>query len=157
MPAVKNNQYALGNKGGRPTRYRDEYADQAYRLCMLGQTDAGLAVFFGVDESTINRWKVRHEEFCQSLTRGKTLADAEVAVSLHRRATGYTYTAEKLFIHKGNVIRIPVRMVVIPDAKAAIFWLRSRQASKWGDGQNTNLTGTVDVTLNLGYDPDQPH
>ncbi|SDY78195.1 hypothetical protein [Nitrosomonas sp. Nm33] len=39
---------------GRPTSYRPEYAEQAYKLCLLGATDKQLAEFFNVVESTIS-------------------------------------------------------------------------------------------------------
>lgn len=39
----------------RPTKYRDEFADMALRLCRLGLTDAEIAMVFGVDERTVNR------------------------------------------------------------------------------------------------------
>lgn len=39
----------VGKKaGGRPSKYKPEYAGQAKKLCMLGQTDAEMASFFGV-------------------------------------------------------------------------------------------------------------
>ena len=31
------------NKGGRPTKYKEEYAEQAYKLCLLGATDKELS------------------------------------------------------------------------------------------------------------------
>lgn len=139
MPALTGNQYAAGNAGGRPSKYNSDYAAQAYRLCLLGQTDAGLAFFFGVDERTINRWKKQYEEFSISVTRGKTIADAEVALSLYRMATGYTYRTEKLFHHRGLIIRASITVVVPPSVQAAMYWLRMRNPTKWGDRQIRNV------------------
>ncbi|MCO6427131.1 hypothetical protein [Nitrosomonas communis] len=34
------------NPVGRPTLYREVYAEQAYRLCLLGATDEELADFY---------------------------------------------------------------------------------------------------------------
>jgi hypothetical protein len=31
---------------GRPTKYKEEYNEQAYKLCLLGATDKELADFF---------------------------------------------------------------------------------------------------------------
>jgi len=42
-----------GKPGGRPSGYREEFAEQARKLCRLGATDKELADFFGVDEATI--------------------------------------------------------------------------------------------------------
>jgi hypothetical protein len=54
------------NKGGRPTKYEHEYADQAKKLCFLGFIDRELAGFFEVEESTINKWKKDYPEFLES-------------------------------------------------------------------------------------------
>lgn len=33
------------NTGGRPTAYRKAFDEQVYKLCLLGATDAEIAVF----------------------------------------------------------------------------------------------------------------
>ena len=38
---------------GRPTLYREEYTEQALKLCRLGATDRELADFFDVHVDTI--------------------------------------------------------------------------------------------------------
>ena len=87
MAAAKGNKYAKGNKGGgRTSDYQEEYLEQAYKFCLLGATDAQLAEFFNVSETTINNWKDKHEEFSLALKRGKMIADAEIANSLYQRA-----------------------------------------------------------------------
>ena len=58
---------------GRPTKYKEEYNEQAYKLCLLGHTDAEMAEFFEVDVSTIHRWKIDYPEFCDSIKRVKKL------------------------------------------------------------------------------------
>ena len=80
--APKGNKHAVGNSGGRPKSYRDEYGEQVFKLCLLGATDKELADFFDVCEKTINGWKKDYPEFLQSLKRGKLLADANVTRSL---------------------------------------------------------------------------
>ena len=63
---------------GKPAKFKTEYCAQAEKLCRLGATDADLADFFGVDESTINRWKDGQPGFCESLKAGKPSADDNV-------------------------------------------------------------------------------
>ena len=63
---------------GRPTDYKPEYIDQAFRLCLLGATDKEMANFWGVEESTINNWKLAHPEFLESIKAGKIDADTKV-------------------------------------------------------------------------------
>lgn len=55
----------------RPTKYQEAYAEQARKLCLLGYTDAELADFFEVSESTINKWKLDYPEFSESIKKGR--------------------------------------------------------------------------------------
>lgn len=126
---------------GRPSRYRAEYAEQARKLCLLGATDKELADFFGVNEATINRWKHDHTEFCESITRGKTLADAEVADRLYQRALGYSHPAVKIMQHEGVELVVPYTEHYPPDTPAASLWLRNRQPAKWRDRTQHEITG----------------
>ena len=87
---------------GQPTKYDSKYAEQAYKLCLLGHTDKELADFFEVDESTINNWKNAHPEFFESIKAGKEVADAEIAVSLYHRAKGYSHPEDKIFNDNGE-------------------------------------------------------
>lgn len=129
---------------GRPTKYQEQYAEQALKLCRLGATDKELADFFGVEEQTINNWKNAHPEFLESLKEGKTLADAEVADKLFKRATGYEHKAVKITASPDGrehlteyVERYP------PDTTAAIFWLKNRQRDKWRDKQDVEHSGSI--------------
>ena len=141
--------------GGRPSEYRPEYADEARKLCLLGYTDKDLAGHFGVSKTTINSWKKQFPEFLASLRSGKDLADAEVAESLYKRATGYTYDSEKIFQYEGQIIRAPFTAVVLPDVGAAMSWLKNRQPSTWRDKQELGVTGTIKLTMNLGDDEEE--
>ncbi|QSB03228.1 helix-turn-helix domain-containing protein [Methylomonas sp. EFPC1] len=123
---------------GRPTALKPEFIDQAYNYCLLGATDAQLAGFFGVSEKTINTWKKQAPEFADSLKRGKTLADAQVANSLFHRATGYSHPETKVNIADGQVILTDVTKHHPPDTTAAIFWLKNRQPDKWRDKVEVN-------------------
>lgn len=114
------------NAPGRPTKYQPEMDKQAEKLCRLGATDAEMADFFGVDVSTINRWKVDHSSFCESIKNGKILADAEVANSLYNRAMGS--------------VDYP------PDTTACIFWLKNRRPSSWRDRTSTEHSGSIAMT-----------
>lgn len=58
----------------RPTKYKKEYDEQVRKLCLLGAIDTEIADLFGVDERTINRWKVDYPGFCQSIKEGKIMA-----------------------------------------------------------------------------------
>jgi transposase-like protein len=125
-----------GNPEGRPTDYREEYAEQAHKLCLLlGATDAELAQIFGVNEDTIHEWKKAHPLFSESLTRGKVIADANVAERTYQRALGYSHEAVKIFMPAGasEPVYAPYTEHYPPDTQAASLWLRNRQSGKWRD------------------------
>lgn len=135
---------AAKSKGGRPSAYRAEYAEQARKLCLLGATDKDLAEFFGVDERTINRWKDDHAGFCQSLKAGKEEADATVAERLYSRALGYSHKAVKIFMPANAEAPVYADYVehYPPDTTAAIFWLKNRRRAQWRDRQDVEHDAT---------------
>ena len=118
---------------GRPTAYRAEYAEQAGRLALLGQTDAEMAAFFEVSEATFHRWKHAHRDFCESIKRGKVGADVRVAESLYRRALGYSHPDVHVSNYQGEVTLTNIVKHYPPDTTAGIFWLKNRQPDKWRD------------------------
>ncbi len=128
------------NVGGRPTKYKQEYDEQAYKLCLLGHTDVELAKFFDVAESTINLWKLEHPSFSESLKNGKEVADANVAASLYNRAMGYKHPDVDIKMFEGNIIETEYTKHYPPDPTSAIFWLKNRQPKKWRDKQDHNHT-----------------
>lgn len=128
---------------GRPTDYRPEYVERVYKLCLLGATDVELADFFGVSEQTLNAWKGAHPEFLESMARGKTDADANVASRLFERAMGYSHDAVKIFMPAGANMPVyaPYTEHFPPDTAAASLWLRNRQPKKWRDKVDHEITG----------------
>ena len=139
---------------GRPTSYRDEYAEQAEKLCLLGATDADLADFFKVSDRTIYRWAAKHEEFCQALKAGKDVADERVERSLYHKAVGYTFDSEKIFNHQGVIVRAETKEHVPPDTTAAIFWLKNRNPERWNNKQVLNHQFTLADFMKLGAEAD---
>lgn len=135
--------------GGRPSLYSPEYAEQAFKLCLLGATDKDLAGFFCVEESTINNWKVAHPEFLESIKGGKDEADAKVAHSLYNRALGYSHPDIDIRVANGEIVETPIIKHYPPDATSAIFWLKNRQRDKWRDKVEQELSGEVGLTVQI--------
>ena len=119
----------------RPTKYRAEFAEQSLKLTRLGATDKQIGDFLGVTERSINGWKITHPEFRAALIEGKEMADAEVAQSLFKRATGYQHAAEKIVIDvkTGSAHREDYTEQYAPDTTACIFWLKNRRPDLWRD------------------------
>jgi hypothetical protein len=65
-------------------------------------------------------WQKAHPEFLESITRGKILADAEVADKLYRQDDGL-------------LLQVPYQIEHPPDTAAASLWLRNRQPRLWRD------------------------
>lgn len=120
----------------RPSKYREEFAEQAAKLCALGATDAELADFFEVAISTVALWKVVHPEFSDALRAAKSIADERVEQSLYRRAVGYEHDEIDIRVVGGEVVQTPIRRRYPPDATSMIFWLKNRKPEQWRDRPN---------------------
>jgi hypothetical protein len=125
---------AIGNKGGgRKTAYKPEYANIAKRLALLGATDKDIAEAFDVCETTINAWKSKHIEFSEARKEGKMFADAKVAVSLYKRACGYSHPGVHISNYQGEITVTEITKHYPPDATSCIFWLKNGQRGRWTD------------------------
>lgn len=135
------------SQGGRPSKYRPEFAAQALKLCRLGATDKELADFFEVNEDTIYEWKKVHIEFSEALKGGKAAADAEVADKLFKRATGYEHDAVKIVANANtgqeHIVNYTERYA--PDTTAAIFWLKNRRPDLWRDKTEQQVNGHLTI------------
>ena len=131
--AKPGNKNAIGNNGGRPSVYKKEYAELAYNYCLLGATDKELAVFFDVTEATINEWKRAKIEFFESIKRGKQFANAQVAHSLFKRATGYDAPDTDIKVVRGKIVKTKLIKHYPPDPTSMIYWLNNRQRDKWSN------------------------
>jgi acyl-CoA hydrolase len=137
---------------GRPTKYKEEYNEQAYKLCLLGATDKDLALFFEVNEDTIHEWKKVHENFSESISLGKAKADMEVAHSLYSGTKDRVVVEEQAIKVKCGRFEERVEVVkiekVIPgDFRNQQFWLKNRKSDKWRDKAELDVnTNQVDLS-----------
>ena len=112
--------------GGRPTLWKDEYTKLVYGYCLLGLTDDQLAGVLGIDVNTLNVWKREKPKFMESITAGKTNADAKVAQSLYNRALGKK-----------------------ADVQAIKYWLNNTQRKNWSERQQVEHSGQVEFAAFL--------
>jgi hypothetical protein len=128
--------------GGRPSKFKPAFVEQARKLAELGATDREIAGFFEVAESTLNLWKQEHPEFSESLKVGKDKADDRVEQALYRRALGYSHDAVKIHVAgDGAITQVPFVERYAPDTTAAIFWLKNRRKEDWRDVSRQEQTG----------------
>lgn len=128
---------------GRPTDYKPEYDEQAYKLCRLGAIDRDLADFFGVTEQTVNNWKNNHPTFFESIKESKADLDAKVERSLFERATGYSHPEDKIMQNNGEPVIVPTMKHYPPDPASMIFWLKNRKPAVWRDKQEIEHSGEI--------------
>lgn len=136
--------------GGRPSKYKPEFAEQASKLCRLGATDRDLADFFKVSERSIRRWELSEPEFCQAIKRSKDELDAQVEQSLFRRAMGYSHPSEKVFMFQGQIVRAETVEHYPPETAAMAFWLKNRQPSRWRDKAPDNPDSNTVIVIRGG-------
>ena len=130
---------------GRPTLYRDEYVEQVRRLALLGLTNDEMAKFFGVGPSTFDRWMASHDEFRCAINESKLLADGDVALSLYKRALGYSHPDVHISNFQGMITVTDIVKHYPPDTGAAFIWLKNRQPHKWKD----KVEVKEDINLNI--------
>lgn len=100
---------------------------------MRGATDAELAEILEVNTSTIWRWQIEHEEFCNALRAGKEMADQRVERCLYQRAVGYSFNSQKIMQDKGKPVIVPYVEHVPPDVGAQKLWLTNRKSNDWAE------------------------
>ena len=149
---------------GRPTKYKEEYVEQAYKLCLLGHTDEELAQFFEIAKSTLYEWKHEYPDFSDSIKKGKEIADMDVAVKLLERAQGAVVVRQQAikmkdtqYDNNGKKISEEERIEVVdlvhqeaPDTTALIFWLKNRKPSQWKDKREAvEVNDDNEITINV--------
>jgi len=118
---------------GRPGAYDINYNEQALQLCLLGATDEQLADFFGITETTLNRWKKKYPEFTIALNRGKIQADMQVASNLYKLANGYQMTESVTTEKDGKSTTVTTVKNYPPSLTAIQYWLRNRKKDNWSN------------------------
>lgn len=131
---------------GRDSKYQEQFADQARKLALLGAIDTELAEFFEVSVATIYNWKNEHPAFLEAIRAGKVSADANVADSLYRRATGEHVEVQRLVKNSDGSYEAMKVMNYIPgDPNAAFRWLLNRRPNDWRDKREVEHSGTLSL------------
>ncbi len=136
----------------RWTKYRREFCLVVEELSKLGATKRLVASVLGVHEDTVRNWEIRYPEFAASLAAAKQRADLEVAKSLYKQATGYSFTTQESYVLRnrdGNqrVETVTLVKYVPPKTAAATFWLRNRQPEMWSGKLQQKAGGEIEEVL----------
>lgn len=140
----------------RPSKYNPKYhIPWAKSLAMEGLTEKQIATSMEVAMSTFSKWKKEFPEFAEAVEKGKEPADAQVELSLFKRANGYTYKEKKVIVamdKDGNQKPARIETVekeVAPDVTACIFWLKNRRPDKYRDKQDIELNNEKEIIFNI--------
>ncbi|WP_314060155.1 hypothetical protein [Empedobacter brevis] len=153
------------NPVGAPSLYKPEYANQVYKLCLLGMIDVEIADFFNVSEVTINAWKKEYPEFLKSIRAGKDMADIEVVESTFKSTQDRQIPTEQAFKKKrvfwdkdGNrceeeeIEIVEVMQAVPANAQIQQFWLRNRRSREFNKPTGVDHTTKGDkIESNIDY------
>ena len=129
----------MANKRGQPTKFSPTMQKIAAAAYKYGATDAQVAADLGVSERTLNRWRLKHPEYCRAVKDAKVIADEKVERSLYERACGSSIPEDKVFCSNGEVTIVPGRKHYPPETTACIFWLKNRRPDEWRDQRNLNI------------------
>lgn len=140
---------------GRNTDYDPSMNDAARKLALLGLTNEEMAEFFGIHVSTFYRWMTEWSAFREAVNDGKVIADANVADSLYKRATGEIVELEKVVKHHetGEHVVIKYKSYIPGDTGAAMNWLKNRRRQNWQDKVDHNHTGEVGLITKIELVP----
>ena len=139
------------SKRGAVEIYGKDKLKLAYKLSLLGCTNAEMSDALEISMSTFNLWMTKHPEFSHEILRGKKIANAKMAASLHKRGLGFYYEEERAFNNKGEIIVATIKKYCPPDSWAAARWLQLREREIWGEISRVEVKNTqVNLTqINL--------
>jgi hypothetical protein len=131
-----------------PAPYRPEYAEEVHELCLLGDMDQeAIAQALEVSPETLRDWLASVPAFAEAVRKGGKLADGGAARGLHKRATGYSHPAVKIFLPAGS--KEPVHANydrhLPPHPTAALKWLEVRHPQVWRNKGETKAPNTDDI------------
>lgn len=117
----------------------------AAKMSAAGAIDPEIAEACGVASRTFEKWKAKYPELAAVCVVGKRVPDERVKASLYKRATGFTYIEHKVFYNQktGEVVKVPVEVVVPPETLAQIFWLKNRRPDEFRDVKGVEHSGVV--------------
>lgn len=134
----------------RKSKYNREYHVQWIRgLAQRGLTIEQMAEDLSVAPSTLKKWIAENEELSDAVKKGRSYADAQVEMSLYKRAIGYTVKEKHTVVTTGKdgktmPAKVDIKEVEIaPDTTACIFWLKNRRPDIWRDRVENQISGEI--------------
>jgi hypothetical protein len=131
-----------------PPFCRPEFVDEIHGLCLLGDLSAEeIAEALAVGVETVRAWETALPEFTEAMRRGGRVADGAAAKGLHKRATGCTHPAVRIFMpaRAEEPIRADYDVHLPPHPASAIKWLEARHPRVWRNKEKIEAPITNDI------------
>ena len=109
----------------------DGVVPMAKLMTEQGALKTEIADALGISYRTLRNWELQYEELFHALNADEVVLTKNVERSVYQRATGYEFASEKVFQHKGEIVRAPIVEHCPPDIGAAEFWLTNRAPDRW--------------------------
>jgi len=138
-------------RAGRVSDYGPGHVKMARALVRMGYTSEKLADAFGINSRTLCEWQNRYPELKRVIETERSVADAQVAAALFKKATGFTRNAKKAMQHNGEVVVAEYEEEVPPDTAAAFIWLKNRQPALWRDRHEVTGADGRPIEVNLSW------
>lgn len=134
---------------GRPSLYKPEYDVLIEAFHMAGLTIKAMCQILAITDQTYYHWCHHIDSFSSAVKRGRELADAQVALSLFHRATGYSHPATDMRVIDGVLVETEYTKHYPPDTTALNMWLVNRQPGKWRNASQVDhraIPGAADTS-----------
>lgn len=142
LPPRMAKRRIIGDKKHTPAAasFAPDHLDLVRMIAMRGADDADMARCFGVTPAVWKAWRDTYPSLNDALDKGRMAPDAEVVVSLYKRATGYDYVEDAAVGGRDPTV-MEVRRHAPPDVGAIRLWITNRQPSNWVDKSRSEHTG----------------
>lgn len=132
----------IGDKKHTPpsASFAPDHLDLVRMIAMRGADDTELARTFGVTLPVWKAWREQYPSLNDSIDKGRMVPDAEVTVSLYKRAIGYDYVEDAAVGGRDPCV-LEVKRHSPPDVGAIKYWLNNRKSEHWVDKTRSEHTG----------------
>ena len=129
-------------------KYRKEMNELVYKYASQGLNNVEIAHNLGISEKTLYEWKLKHKKFAKNLEAGKKSLISQVESALYKKAIGYNYEEEKVYVSKTTdgkeiVRKEKIKKHLPPDTGAIAFFLKNREPKRWNEKQIIQHEGEI--------------
>ena len=124
-------------KIGRPSKFKEEFLEQAEEMAMLGLPDKDIALILGVKPLEITRWKVSHPAFDSAIVRGRAIGHKSMTKAMFDCGCGYEREEDIVSVDKktGKIYRETVTKYYPPNPICQHYYLGNRHKESWASIQ----------------------